>query len=112
MNTEQIAQIVHTAVNTFRLTIGEEDLGTWENLDEDRKQLTRNAVTRTVEYPNISPEDQHEIWAKEKREQGWTYGAEKCPKNLTHPSLIPYEQLSENEKIKDKLVTNTIKAFL
>ena len=44
----------------------------------------------------------HEVWAKGRIEQGWTYGEERNDEKKTHPCLIPYEQLPEIEKEYDR----------
>ena len=43
----------------------------------------------------------HEVWAETRIKQGWKYG-EQCNDELkTHPCLIPYEELPEEEKEYD-----------
>lgn len=44
----------------------------------------------------------HEVWAKNRMEQGWTFGEERNDKNKKHPCLVPYEELSEEEKDYDR----------
>ena len=44
----------------------------------------------------------HEVWAQSRMSQGWRYGEKRNDDLKTHPSLIPYEQLSEQEKQYDR----------
>ena len=44
----------------------------------------------------------HEVWAKNRLEQGWTYGEERNDVLKTHPCLIPYEELPQVEKDYDR----------
>lgn len=44
----------------------------------------------------------HEVWAETRIKQGWTYGSERNDELKTHPCLIPYEGLSEEEKEYDR----------
>ena len=44
----------------------------------------------------------HEVWAKSRMEQGWTYGEQRDDKLKKHPCLIPYEELPEVEKAYDR----------
>ena len=44
----------------------------------------------------------HEVWAQSRVSQGWTYGEKRNDDLKTHPSLIPYEELSEKEKQYDR----------
>ena len=43
----------------------------------------------------------HEVWAKNRISEGWTYGKERNDEIKTTPCLVPYEELSENEKSYD-----------
>lgn len=51
----------------------------------------------------------HEVWAKSRINQGWIFGPERNDRLKQHPSLIPYEELSEEEKDYDR---NTAKGTL
>jgi hypothetical protein len=53
----------------------------------------------------------HEVWARERMAQGWRFGPERNDQRKQHPSLIPYEQLSESEKVYDRnTAMGTLKA--
>lgn len=55
----------------------------------------------------------HEVWAKQRISEGWTYG-EKRDDALKHsPDLVPYECLSDSEKEYDrKTSAETLKLIL
>jgi serine phosphatase RsbU (regulator of sigma subunit) len=55
---------------------------------------------------------EHMRWSWEKRLNGWTQGDIKDEVKRTHPSLIPYDLLSESEKEKDRELVKLIPAFL
>ena len=55
---------------------------------------------------------EHLRWSWEKRLNGWKYGKIKDTIKKTHPSLIPYEELVESEKDKDRELVKLIPAFL
>ena len=44
----------------------------------------------------------HEVWAETRIRQGWTYGEQRNDELKTHPCLIPYEELPEEEKEYDR----------
>ncbi len=48
-------------------------------------------------------ENTHEVWAKNRVEQGWTYGPERDDAKLKHPCLLPYAELPEKEKLYDRV---------
>ena len=44
----------------------------------------------------------HDVWAKERMAQGWRFGPERNDSRKEHPSLVPYEELPEAEKVYDR----------
>ena len=44
----------------------------------------------------------HEVWAESRIKQGWRYGAQRNDELKTHPCLVPYEDLPEEEKEYDR----------
>ena len=55
----------------------------------------------------------HDVWAAGKIAEGWTYNKEHSNKLKHHPSLVPYEQLSESEKEYDRnTAMETLKVML
>lgn len=44
----------------------------------------------------------HEVWAETRIRQGWKYGPKRSDEKKTHPCLVPYEELSEDEKEYDR----------
>ena len=64
-----------------------EDIQLPEELDALVEQMAKNV---------------HEVWAKSRMEQGWTYGEERNDVLKHHPCLVPYEELPEVEKAYDR----------
>ncbi|MDR1116390.1 MAG: AAA family ATPase [Tannerella sp.] len=50
----------------------------------------------------------HEIWIKSKTDAGWIHGNVKNAVNKTHPLLTEWEQLPEEEKLKDLDIAENI----
>lgn len=44
----------------------------------------------------------HDIWAAERIDQGWTYGEKRDDGKKETPCLVPYEELPESEKDYDR----------
>lgn len=58
-------------------------------------------------------ENVHEVWAKGRIEQGWRYGKERNDVLKTHPCLVPYDALPEEEKEYDRrTAVETLKLIL
>lgn len=47
-------------------------------------------------------ENVHEVWAKARMNEGYSYGSERDDVRKTHPCLVPYEELPESEKEYDR----------
>ena len=55
----------------------------------------------------------HEVWAETRIAQGWTYGEQRSDELKTHPCLIPYDELPEEEKVYDRNTSiSTLKLIL
>lgn len=55
----------------------------------------------------------HEVWAQGRIEQGWSYGPVRNEELKQTPCLVPYEELSEEEKDYDRRTAlNTIKLII
>jgi ryanodine receptor 2 len=55
----------------------------------------------------------HEVWAEARIKQGWTYGEQRNDELKTHPCLVPYEELPEEEKEYDRNTSvGTLKLIL
>ena len=67
--------------------IGLDDVELSEDLSELQEAIAENA---------------HEIWAKNRRDQGWSYGPERNDQKKETPDMIPYCNLPENEKLYDR----------
>ena len=55
-------------------------------------------------------ENVHEVWAKARIDEGWTYGEKRDDIHKKHPCLVHYDELPEEEKEYDRnTAMNTIK---
>lgn len=55
----------------------------------------------------------HEVWARGRMAEGWHYGAKRDDLHREHPSLVPYDQLSESEKEYDRATAmQTLRAII
>jgi len=58
-------------------------------------------------------ENAHDIWARQRLADGWTYGAVRDDARKEHPCLIPYADLPESEKQYDRnAALETLRAII
>ena len=77
-------------------------------------QTTNNYTPSPVDTHNVQlPEELialaeaisknvHEVWAKNRMNEGWTYGPVRDDQKRQTPCLVPYEDLPEEEKAYDR----------
>ncbi len=47
-------------------------------------------------------EHNHDVWAKRRISEGWTYGPKRDDDKKQNPDLVPYSELPESEKEYDR----------
>ena len=58
-------------------------------------------------------ENTHDIWAKQRMSQGWSYGEKRDDAKKTTPCLVPYAELPDSEKEYDRnTAMETIKVMV
>lgn len=75
--------------------INVEDIALDANLEELTEAIAENA---------------HDIWARARMDEGWTYGSVRNDELKQHPDLVPYSQLPDSEKEYDRIMAmNTLR---
>lgn len=65
------------------------------------------------ELTEIIAKNVHEVWSQGRIDDGWVYGEERDTEKKTTPCLVPYEELSEEEKDFDRRTAmNTLKFII
>jgi len=63
-----------------------------------------------MELREAIAENAHEVWAKTRKDEGWSYGPVRDDVLKKNPDMLPYNLLPESEKEYDRLMAmNTIK---
>lgn len=55
-----------------------------------------------LELCELLARNAHDVWARERMNQGWTYGPARNDLAKEHPCLVPYAELPESEKEYDR----------
>lgn len=111
MNIEQVARIAHETNRAYCESIGDMSQKPWL----EAEQWQRDSAVKGVEYklanPNAQPSAQHEAWLMDKVEAGWVYGPIKDASKKEHPCMVNYDQLPEEQRLKDSLFVAIVEAF-
>lgn len=127
---EDIARAIHEAfisMNKGRLDQNDLRLLPWDDLPEVYRESNRRQadwfpvyletvgcgfapaeytplrrVKFTVEEVELLAQLEHERWWAQKRAAGYVFGPVKSDVTKTHPCMVPWEQLSEAEREKDR----------
>ncbi|TYZ61873.1 hypothetical protein PybrP1_000993 [[Pythium] brassicae (nom. inval.)] len=68
---------------------------------------------RLIRLVDLLAENAHEVWAKGRMEEGWTYGPQRDDATKKHPCLVPYIFLTDDEKEYDlNIAKETLKTLL
>ena len=74
-------------------------------MNYDPKPIDTSDITLSDDLMNLCEllaGNTHDVWAKGRVEQGWTYGKERNDTLKQTPCLVPYEELPDSEKAYDR----------
>lgn len=99
----EVAAVVHAANTALQEIQGDESPSGYR-LSGESPETQASAINGVRTARNgATPEQMHEAWREHKASQGWSYGPEKDPDKRTHPCMVPYGELPEDQKDKDRL---------
>lgn len=111
---ENIARVCHEAVRTYceinALTMPM--LQPWGTAPTWVKVSAMMGVQAILDDPESTPEDNHRNWCAHKVREGWIYGPVKDDTAKTHPCLVPYLSLPADQRAKDVLFVNIVRALM
>jgi hypothetical protein len=102
-----LAQIAHETNRAYCISLGDETQVEWSKAPDWQRESAVNGVMGVL-LEGRTPEENHEAWMTEKLKAGWTYGEKKDPDAKTHPCLLPYSALSDDQKLKDALFVEVV----
>jgi hypothetical protein len=103
------ARAAHEANRAWCITTGDTSQASWDDADDWQRSSAIEGV-RGVLNGN-TPQQSHESWLAHKEQDGWVYGETKNSAEKTHPCMVPYEELSEDQRVKDDIFVATVTAF-
>lgn len=111
MDTIKIAKAAHEANRVYCKSIGDNSQPAWDDAPEWQRDSAVKGVNFHYENPDATPEDSHKNWYKQKLAEGWEYGEVKDPEKKQHPCMTEYNNLPEEQKVKDELFMAIVKSL-
>jgi len=83
----------------------------WEDAPEWQRSSAEKGVEFNLAHPDAPPSASHDSWLAEKEATGWKFGPVKDPEKKEHPCLVPYAELSLEQRRKDALFKAIVAAL-
>lgn len=106
-----VAYLCHELNRAYCHLLGDDSQKSWYESPAWQLDSAVDGVHFHLTHPSASPEDSHKNWMKQKLADGWKYGETKDPDKKTHPCLVPYDKLPEEQRIKDELFMAVVDVF-
>jgi len=111
MNVKDIARVAHEVNRAYCEATGDDSQTSWDEAPDWQKKSAINGVRFHLVNPDVTPEQIHENWREVKRQDGWIYGPEKDEEKKTHPYMVAYSQLPQEQRVKDYLFSAVVKSM-
>lgn len=106
------AKACHDANKAFCESIGDTSQVEWHDASDAVKQSAFSGVIYALENPEVTPEQMHQNWKRDKIKAGWIYGKEKSEATRMHPCLVDYKDLPEEQRVKDEIFIAVVQVSL
>lgn len=97
-----IASVAHAINAALASAIGE-PVADWNHTPDEIRNSTVAGVQYHLDNPDVTPEQSHEAWRTYRAAEGWVYGELKDVAAKTHPNMVPFAELSLEQRAKDHL---------
>lgn len=108
---DEIAMVAHQVNKAYCESIGDMSQVDWEDVPDWQHASAICGVEHAINSPDATPEDQHAAWLQHKEKEGWKYGPVKDADKKEHPCFVPYDQLPEAQRVKDRLFLAVCRAM-
>ena len=81
----------------------------WDEASEYQVRESIDGVQEALR--GITPEQSHEAWCARLRAGGWQYGEVKDERTKTHPCLVAFAELPEDQQRKDAVLVAIVQAL-
>ncbi|WP_433235467.1 RyR domain-containing protein [Streptosporangium sp. CA-135522] len=107
---ETIARVCHEANRVLQIAHGDPAPSPhWDDAPAWQRKSTAEGVEAALD--GATPQELHETWCDTKRAAGWMYGPDKNAHIKTHPCLVPYMDLPDEQRVKDHMFHAIVRAM-
>lgn len=107
-----IAKACHEANRVYCKSLADFSQKPWLEAPDWQRLSAQNGVRFLLDNPTALPSDSHECWMAEKLAGGWKHGPVKDEALKEHPCLVPYDELSPLQRLKDELFLAIVRSFV
>jgi len=106
------AELCHEANRGYCESLGDTSQAPWAETPDWQKNSAIAGVQAIWDNPDITPEESHMGWLAQKTAEGWQHGEVKDAGAKTHPCIMPYMELPEDQRAKDTIFGYTARRAL
>lgn len=107
----EIARVCHEVNRAYCQALGDDSQPTWEHAPDWQITAAIEGVRMHLEHPEAGPQASHESWLRQKRAEGWEYGALKDPAIKQHPCMVAFDELPREQQAKDYIFRAVVHAL-
>jgi RyR domain len=107
-----IAQAVHEFNRAYCRGINQDSAPAnlrYEDTPVGMRDVLRKVVLAALN--GSSAAESHDTWVKNKKAQGWMYGPVQSATLMTHPCMMAYEDLPEEQRRKDENLIHVVRGM-
>ena len=101
------AKATHEVNRRYCEALGDHSQVPWEDAPEWQRESALKGVDGVL--AGDGPGKSHENWLAEKVATGWKYGPVKDPEKKEHPCMVPFDELPQDQQMKDMLFVSTVR---
>lgn len=106
------AIMAHETNRAYCALLGDDSQVSWEAAPQWQQDSAIAGVNAINRDPTTTPEQSHEGWLAQKESDGWVYGEVKDAEAKTHPCMVAYRDLPEDQRFKDSLFGAVVRLIL
>lgn len=111
MTKDEVMVICHNVMRNYNLLLGDDSIPPWDEAPEWMIDATKESVELILNNEDPPPSILHDHWMNFKLSDGWVWGTVKDADKKTHPCLVPFDQLSVEDRMKDVVFCAVVQAL-